>query len=281
MSRNRNENFLWAGTVRTKSFQERFKAAQVGGFTEMSVFPIDIKVWENEGKTIEELKLLASNFEVRITVLDPFTKWLPKWGIPSYMSRSDAAFVDFGEDEFFRIAEELEVGSITIIETFGTEYTFAELTQNAARIADRAKGYGLRVHIEFMPFSGIPDLETAWRIVQHLDRDNLGLVFDTWHYYRGNINDGLLKTLPGEKIFHVQLADATKEPTGKDIFDDLMHHRLFPGEGEFPLKDNYKTLKGIGATHSVGIELFSDEVDQMTAVEIGTCCRKAINDLNN
>ena len=35
------------------------------------------------------------------------------------------------------------------------------------------------VHLEFMPISGVPDLETAWAIVSEADRPNGGLLFDT------------------------------------------------------------------------------------------------------
>jgi hypothetical protein len=34
---------LWAATVRTKPFLERIAAAQEGGFTHISVFPIDYR----------------------------------------------------------------------------------------------------------------------------------------------------------------------------------------------------------------------------------------------
>ncbi|WKN44822.1 sugar phosphate isomerase/epimerase family protein [Tunicatimonas pelagia] len=260
---------LWAANVRSKSFEERLEAARAGGYTQMSVFPIDIQHWEAQGKTIDELKRMCEAAGVKITVLDPFTRWLPRWQVPPEMSRSDADFVRFDEDEFFRIARELEVESMTIIETFGTKYSLHELVAHASVVADKARDAGIKVHIEFMPFSGIPDLETAWQIVQQANRDNLGIVLDTWHYYRGNVNDSLLAAIPGDKIFRVQVADATQELQGGDLFTDLMHYRMLPGKGDFPLIESLSILKKTGGLTSVGPELFSDKMDMLPAKEVG------------
>jgi hypothetical protein len=42
---------LWAANVRNKPFEERLTAARIGGFTHMSVFPIDWRGWTDQGLT--------------------------------------------------------------------------------------------------------------------------------------------------------------------------------------------------------------------------------------
>ncbi len=103
------------------------------------------------------------------------------------------------------------------------------------------------------------------------DRENLGLVFDTWHYFRGNRNDELLATLSGDKILQVQLADAKKDMEGDDLFDDLMHYRKFPGEGDFDIAKVMEILNEIKGDNAVGPEIFSDAADESSHLEI---CKK-------
>ena len=49
-----------------------------------------------------------------------------------------------------------------------------------AALCDRA-GPDLTVALEFMPYSGMPDLATAWRVPQEAGRPNGGLIIDAWH----------------------------------------------------------------------------------------------------
>ena len=47
-----------------------------------------------------------------------------------------------------------------------------------AELCDRAGE--LTIALEFMPYSGVPDLATAWRILQEADRPNSALIIDVW-----------------------------------------------------------------------------------------------------
>lgn len=260
---------LWAATVRTKSFPERAQAALAGGFSTMSAFPLDIRTWEQTGQTIAQLRELLAQHALRLTILDPFVQWTPQFALPADLSATDRAFVDFDETEFFRMATELGVDKLSVIESFGQRHTVAEFATAFGRVCDRAATLGMKVQLEFMPFSGIPDLETAWDIVRTADRPNGGLVFDTWHYFRGKPDNALLRTIPGEKIYAVQVADAVWSIQGGSLLNDLLHYRLEPGRGEFPLVEVSAVLRGIGGLSDVGPELFSDVFDGLPAEEAG------------
>ncbi len=47
--------------------------------------------------------------------------------------------------------------------------------------------------------------------------------------------------------------------------NDLLHYRLPPGEGVFPLVEVTRILRDIDGLSSVGVELFSDVFDELTA----------------
>jgi 4-hydroxyphenylpyruvate dioxygenase len=260
---------LWAANVRTKPFAERLAAAVAGGFTEMSIFPFDVRRFADAGLPPERLRTLAAAQGVRISVLDPYTRWGPDTTPPAWASASDLAFVDFGEDDVLRMAEALGVESINLIETWGHAVDPDAGAERFAAFADRAAQYGWRTQLECMPFSGIPDLAASWDIVRRADRPTGGLTVDSWHYFRGNRDDALLARIPGARVFQVQLADATWALRGASLVDDLLHHRLLPGEGEFPLPAFVRTLAATGGLTSVGVELFSDAMDARSAVDVG------------
>lgn len=258
---------LWAATVRTKTFLERIAAAQAGGFTHMSVFPIDYRSWTEQGLKPAEMRQALRTYGIKVLAIDPFVQWIPGFAIPSDYPAENRGFIDFNEEQIFRIAGELEAEALNCVEGLGQPQESAVLIDAFGAVADRAAARGLRITLEFMPISGIPDLAAGWSIVAGADRANAGLCFDTWHYYRSTPDDTLLATIPGAKIFEVQLADALNERRGKDLIEDLLRYRMLPGQGELPIAAAVANLKELGALRSIGPELFSDAMDAMSAVD--------------
>lgn len=270
---------LWAATVRTKPFRERIAAAQAGGFTHMSVFPIDYRSWTAQGLKPAEMRRAMRDAGIKILAIDPFVQWTPRFAIPGDYPAENRGFIDFGEEQIFRIAGELEAEALNCVEGLGQPHEQAALVDAFGAVADRAATRGLRVTLEFMPISSIPDLAAGWPIVAQANRPNAGLCFDTWHYYRSTPNDALLATIPGAKIFEVQLADALNARRGKDLVEDLLRFRMLPGDGELPIASAVSSLKAIGALRSVGPEVFADTMDALSAVEAARAASNAMRKL--
>jgi hypothetical protein len=73
-----NSQVLWAGTVRSRPIRERSEVATAGGFGELSLFPTDVREWVKRGNTPDDLLTLSGRHNVDVTVLDPYTKWVPE-----------------------------------------------------------------------------------------------------------------------------------------------------------------------------------------------------------
>ncbi len=233
---------LWAANLRTKSFADRLDAAVAAGYQEMSIFQIDVQSFGEQGVNARELRTRAADQGVQISVLDPYAQWAPNTTPAACAQPSDLAFVGFHEVELFAMAEALRVESINLIETFGNAVPLEAGAERLAAFAARAWSNGWRTQVEFMPFSGIPDLRSAWNLVRAVNQPYVGLTFDTWHYFRGTPDNALLAEIPGDRIFQVQLADAMHALAAPTLVEDLLHHRLLPGEGEFPIRDVVQTL---------------------------------------
>lgn len=259
---------LWAANVRTKSLEDRLIAANEGAFDAMSVFPIDFKTWREAGMSTVDIGRHFADAGVAAAIVDPFVQWTPGFAIPAGYPQENVGFIDHTEEEVFAMAEALEATQMNIVEGLGQRHERSALIDALGGLADRAAGRGLRLGLEPMPISSIATLAEGWDLVQGVGRDNLGLTFDTWHFWRAEPDHDLLRTIPGERIFDVQLADATTELKG-DLLNDLLHHRLFAGDGDFDLQTTVSILKEIGAYRQVGPELFSDAMDALDAREAG------------
>lgn len=113
------------------------------------------------------------------------------------------------------------------------------------------------------PFSLIPDLRSAWNIVGSAARPNGSVVFDTWHFFRGDPDFRLLSSLPGGAIAAVQVSDAPAKPGGALATETF--NRLLPGDGELDLVAVLWVLDGLDALRWVGAEVLSPATAAMTA----------------
>ena len=103
----------------------------------------------------------------------------------------------FGERELFAVADALGARSLNVVDVFGGPWSLDEAAAAFAGLCDRAAEHGLLVHLEFLPWSRIPDLATAWQVVNAADRPNGGIMLDAWHYFRSGPDGALLRSIPG------------------------------------------------------------------------------------
>jgi sugar phosphate isomerase/epimerase len=146
--------------------------------------------------------------------------------------------------------------------------------ESFGNFCDRAKSRGLRVDLEFIPFWGIRDLTTAWHIVRTADRENSGVLVDTWHMQKGSTDFthdiALLQTIPGERLVSVRLCDARIEPQAGTLLDEIIEvGRGFPGEGELAIDLMLGIILGKGGLRDVGPEILSPSLASLAPTEIG------------
>ncbi len=112
----------------------------------------------------------------------------------------------------------------------------ARWTGFAAACCERAAGFGLRLALEFTPYSEARTLAQGARIVRATEQPNFGLLVDSLHLARsGGVPSDLLELGAGEIVF-AQLCDATAEPRpDMDLATESRRGRLYPGDGALPL----------------------------------------------
>lgn len=273
------EKTMWWGNVRHLPFGERIATTVAAGCDTLAMTPYDFCRWQVEGLSSGDMLRMAEDAGIRLSNLDPLSRWAPSW-IPNNVDPKvlPHAFFGFTGDDFFRIADTLHVNAMSAIVTCPSkEVSVDTMTEAFARLCDRAADFGIRCDLEFIPFWGLTDLETAWAIVKGADRPNGALMFDVWHYLRSKPNPELLASIPGDRIGAVQVSDATESlPPGVSLLEDCMQRRLPPGQGEFPLIDILRQLDAIGGLNCVGAEIFSERFDSLEGAEIARLCRTSM-----
>ncbi len=103
----------------------------------------------------------------------------------------------------------------------------------------------------------VKDWTAAWEIVRGADRDNLGIVLDSFHIcVRGNPIDPIA-SLPAEKIALVQVADAPA--LSMDPLSLSRHYRCYPGQGDYPIVDYLDAVTRSGYRGPLSLEIFNDQ----------------------
>jgi sugar phosphate isomerase/epimerase len=271
---------LCSGTLRPGiSFGERVSAAEAGGFSGISLWGRDYRAARDEGLSDRDIRLFLADHGLVVAELDPSWWWLPGASdvhIPRELDQE--RIFAFGERELFAVADALEARSLNAVDVFGGSWSLDEAATAFAGLCERAAEHGLLVHLEFLPWSRIPDLATAWQVVRAAGRPNGGIMLDAWHYFRSKPDGELLRAIPGATILGVQLCDApaAREP---DPLHATLHERLLPGEGGLALRSLLADLRDTGTAAPFGVEVFSDVLHALDPAEVGLLAGASVRTL--
>ncbi len=125
-------------------------------------------------------------------------------------------------------------------------------------LGERAGRRGLRVGYEALAWGRhINDHRDAWEIVRRADHPNIGLILDSFHTLSRKIDINSIRTIPKEKIFIVQMADAPL--IDMDLLYWSRHFRNMPGEGDLPVTDFTAAVAATGYDGYLSLEIFNDQ----------------------
>jgi sugar phosphate isomerase/epimerase len=256
------------------SFRERIDAAVAGGFRGISMWGRDYARARADGHSDDDIRAMLADAGLAVAEVDPAWWWLPgarETGESLPASVDDMEVFRFGPDELLRIAEAIGARSLNAVDVFGGDWTVDDAAECLAALCDRAREHGLLVHVEFLPWSRIPDLGTAVAVARGAGRANAGIAVDSWHLARSNSDLAELRALDGDLVIGVQLNDGPAAPE-PDLTYATLHDRRLPGDGEFDLVGLVGAFDAIEAAAPFGVEVFSDELVELDPDE---CARRA------
>ncbi len=233
-----------ASTLRFADMRTRASAASAAGFTGLGLRVLD---YVDSGMPDAEIGDLLDEYGLRILELEHTWDWA-------------TGEVNDVETEVFRIADRIGIRQLNVPMFF--EHSTQELVDAFGDLCDRAGNHGVVVGFEFLPYSHVRTINTAWEIVAQADRANSGLVLDLWHWFRSGATPADLAGIPATKITSLQLCDVLPQAL-PDMADEARHHRQLPGRGAGLTSALLKTLREQSVAAPVSVEVFSDELDAL------------------
>ncbi|MFK7978318.1 MAG: sugar phosphate isomerase/epimerase family protein [Halioglobus sp.] len=246
------------GSMEGLGLRELAETAAAAGFAAITLNPPMYQDARASGLSERDIQALLEDLGVRVSGVDPLFSWLPgavKLDGDDPMSRLSHAT----PDEVFHIAQVVGTDIINAPLGFTQPESQQETIDSFGALCEQASSSGLRVTLEFMPFTDVPHLAEAYAVVNGANCDNGGIMFDCWHHHRSGGTAQELAAIAGNKIFAVQLDDALEHPMD-DVVTETLNHRLLPGEGCIDLTATLQNLKASGARVAYDVEVFKESL---------------------
>lgn len=246
------------------------KAAGAAGYDLVEIWASKLREYLKTG-TAADLKNIFAENNVRpysINSIEHITFRTPEGyeGIKAECAELSAIANEIGCPYIVVVPGKLPTGA-------SEEYIIDGSARVLNELADIAGGYGVSLAFEFLGQTdcSVQTLDLAKTIVEKVNRDNIGLVIDTFHFYAGNSSFEAIDTLDPAKLFIFHINDAEDLP--KETLTDA--HRLYPGTGILPIREIKARFDRIGYDRMVSIEIFRPEYWDQDPYEVARRARAA------
>ncbi len=244
---------VWSHFSRPRfgGFDERVAAAAEAGFSGIGMFVLEYeRLRDTEGRTAADIGRQLADHGLVLAEVETVHGWASSGAPAQECHRREALayeLVDAIGGRYFQAVGPYE-GSVE------------DGARGFAELCDRAGAHGLLVGIEWLPFTNIRTAADAAEIIALADRPNGGVCADIWHHRRGVDDDAMLRSVPSERIFAIQMSDGTMAPACDDYKADCLANRVVPGDGEMDAVGFIRTLVEMGVTAPISLEVCSTEL---------------------
>lgn len=231
------------------TLKEKIHAIAKAGFDGVEIFENDFLT---NNLSPKEVKKLVKDHGLEITLFQPFRDFE---GMPDQHRKR--AF-DRAKKKF-EIMEELETNLILICSNT-SNISLGGIDRAANdfyELGEIAKERSIKIGYEALAWGKyINDHRDAWEIVRRANHENVGIILDSFHTLSKKIDLNSISSIPAEKIFIVQLADAPSH--NMDLLYWSRHFRNMPGQGDLPISDFMNALDRTGYDGYLSLEIFND-----------------------
>ncbi|MEN3146253.1 TIM barrel protein [Neorhizobium sp. IRAMC:178] len=229
---------------------EKLEAIAKAGFDGVEIFENDFLAFDGSPKDVGRM---VRDFGLEITLFQPFRDFE---GMPaSHRSRTfDRAERKFDVMQELGTDLVLVCSNVSPVSLGGIDRAAADFHE----LGERAARRGLKVGYEALAWGRhINDHRDAWEIVRRADHPAIGLILDSFHTLSRKIDINSIRSIPKDKIFIVQLADAPL--IDMDLLYWSRHFRNMPGEGDLPVTAFTTAIAETGYDGYFSLEIFNDQ----------------------
>ena len=231
-------------------FPDKLAAIAKAGFTGVEIFENDFLTFDASPR---EVAAMVRDHGLEITLFQPFRDFegMPEPHRARAFERAKRKFDVMGE-----LGTDLMLicSNVSPISLGGIDRAAKDFRQ----LGELAAEHGVRVGYEALAWGRhVNDHRDAWEIVRRADHPSIGLILDSFHTLSRKIDPNTIRSIPGDKIFIVQLADAPM--IDMDLLYWSRHFRNMPGEGDLPVVDFMSAVAATGYDGPLSLEIFNDQ----------------------
>src|SRR5665213_347329 len=243
------------------SLDEKLRAAADAGFDAVEIFEADLLSFNGSPRDVGEL---CRDLDLAICAFQPFRDFE---GMPEPQRARNFARAE----RKFDLMAELQTDLLLICSNISPA-SLGGIDRAAAdchELGERAASRGLRVGFEALAWGAhVNDYRDAWEIVRRADHRSIGIILDSFHALAPAFPVTAIQSIPADRIFLVQLADAPK--LGLDVLSWSRHFRCFPGQGDLPVVSFMRAVLATGYAGPLSLEIFNDQFRAGSAVRTAT-----------
>ncbi len=229
---------------------EKLAAIAAAGFDGVEIFEADLLTYD---ATPREVGAMVRGAGLELNLFQPFRDFegMPEPQRARAFDRAERKFDLMGELGADLI---LVCSNTSPIALGGIDRAAADLRE----LGERAAARGIRIGFEALAWGRhINDHRDAWEIVRRADHGSVGLILDSFHTLSRGIDPNSIRSIPADRLFLVQLADAPR--IDMDILYWSRHFRNMPGEGDLPVKEFLAAVVATGYDGWLSLEIFNDQ----------------------
>ncbi|OED00800.1 sugar phosphate isomerase/epimerase and 4-hydroxyphenylpyruvate domain-containing protein [Rhizobium sp. YK2] len=229
---------------------DKLEAVARAGFDGVEIFENDFLAFDGGPADVGRM---ARDLGLEITLFQPFRDFE---GMPPNLRQRT---FDRAERKF-DVMQELGTDLVLVCSNVSPA-SLGGIDRAAAdfrELGERAAHRGLKVGYEALAWGRhINDHRDAWEIVRRADHPNVGIILDSFHTLSRKIDINSIRSIPKDKIFIVQLADAPL--IDMDLLYWSRHFRNMPGEGDLPVTAFTAAVAETGYDGYFSLEIFNDQ----------------------
>jgi 4-hydroxyphenylpyruvate dioxygenase len=231
------------------TLEEKLQAIAAAQFKGVEIFENDLLSFNG---TPTDVRRLVEDLGLMTAVFQPFRDFegMPEPQRAKVFSRAERKFDVMQElgCDFLMVCSNVSPDSLGGIDRAAAD--FHELGERAAK-------RGMRVAFEALAWGRhVNDYRDSWEVVRRANHPAVGLVLDSFHILSRGTDLSAIRSIPKDRIFLVQMADAPK--LDMDYLSWSRHYRCFPGQGDLPVDAFMEALQATGFDGLLSLEIFND-----------------------
>jgi 2-keto-myo-inositol isomerase len=241
------------------------RVARLAGFDHVEIWAAKLRDYLRSHTTAELKKLLGAE-EVKPYSINSIERIMFRGGKEHDDLLSEC-------EELCRIASDIECPFVVVVPSpLPRGCSRSETVEQ--ELGDIAGRHSTGLAFEFLGQANcsVQTLGLAREIIEQVNKENVGLVIDSFHFYTGGSLIESIESIDPRHLFIFHINDAEDLP--RDQLED--RHRLLPGLGILPLEQIVSAIKRAGYDGVVSVEIFRPEYWERDPLELARAAHAAV-----